>query len=139
MIRLTHEPIDAGKLIEAVNRPDCGAIVTFLGTVRDVTGDQHTAALEYEAYPELAETVLNKIKSAAMRKWPIQAIAIIHRLGLLQPAESSVGVAVACPHRADAFEACKFVIDHLKAEAPIWKREHSPDGSARWVHPGVTS
>ena len=139
MIRFTEDAIDPAALFADVNRPDCGAVVTFLGTVRDMTGDVATAALEYEAHTELADAILKKIESAVNLRWPVRAISIVHRLGVVRPTEASVGVAVACPHRADAFDACRFIIDRLKTEVPIWKRELSPDGSAHWVHPGVPS
>ncbi|MFL5327698.1 MAG: molybdenum cofactor biosynthesis protein MoaE [Gemmataceae bacterium] len=139
MIELTTEAIDAGKLAAHVNRTDCGAIVTFLGTVRDITGDVQTAALEYEAHSELAEKMLETIELETRKRWPVRAVAIIHRLGCMVPGEASVGIAVSSPHRADAFAACHFIIDRIKVDVPIWKRELSPEGAARWVHPGVTS
>src|SRR2546423_12449615 len=105
MIRLTHDPIDAGSLFAEVNRPDCGAVVTFLGTVREMTGDVATAALEYEAHAELAEAVLKKIEASVKQRWPARAVMIVHRLGLFPPPEGSGGVAVACPPRARVVDA----------------------------------
>jgi molybdopterin synthase catalytic subunit len=139
MIRLTDEPIDYAALTESVRRPGCGGVVLFLGTVRDLTGDQVTEALDYEAYPAMAERKLAEIVIEARKRWPVGEIAIIHRLGRLGVGEVSVAVAVSCPHRAEAFEACRFTIDRLKQVVPIWKKENRPDGSSDWVHPDGAS
>jgi molybdopterin synthase catalytic subunit len=135
MIRLTSEPIDHAALTEAVRRPGCGAVVTFLGTVRDLTDGRVTVALDYEAYPGMAEKQLAEIEAQTRRRWPVGDIALVHRLGRLDVGEVSVAVAVSCPHRGDAFDACRFAIDRLKALVPIWKRENWSDGSTEWVHP----
>ena len=135
MIRLTHEPIDYHALTEAVRRPGCGGVVLFLGTVRDLTGDEVTAYLEYEAYPGMAEKKLAQLEEETRARWPIGDIAMVHRLGRLEVSEISVAVAVSCPHRAQAFEACRHAIDRLKEIVPIWKKENRPDGSSDWVHP----
>lgn len=134
MIRLTREPIDYHTLTEQVRRPDCGAVVLFLGTVRELTGERVTIALDYEAYPAMAEKKLAEIEADARRQWPVGDIAIVHRLGHLAVADISVAVAVSCPHRAQAFEACRHAIDRLKELAPIWKKENWADGSTEWVH-----
>jgi molybdopterin synthase catalytic subunit len=135
MIRLTHDPIDYHALTESVRSPHCGAVVTFLGTVRDLTGEQVTVALDYEAYPGMAEKKLAEIEADTRARWPVGEVAIVHRLGRLDVGEVSVAVAVSCPHRADAFAACKHAIDRLKELVPIWKREHGPAGVGDWVHP----
>ena len=137
MIRLTRDPIDHAALTESVRRPHCGAVVTFLGTVRDLTGDKVTAALDYEAYPAMAEAKLAEIEAGARARWPVGDIALVHRLGRLEIGEVSVAVAVSCPHRADAFEACRHAIDRLKELVPIWKKENWADGTTEWVHPGT--
>jgi molybdopterin synthase catalytic subunit len=137
MIRLTREPIDHLRLTEAVRRNGCGAVVTFLGTVRDVTGDQVTVALDYEAYPGMAQKKLAEIEQDTRERWPVGDIVIEHRLGHLEVGEISVAVAVSCPHRAQAFEACRHAIDRLKELAPIWKKENWADGRTEWVHPGA--
>lgn len=134
MFRLTHDAIDYGALTESVRQPHCGAVVLFLGTVRDLTGEQVTVFLEYEAYAPMAEKKLAEIEAAARQKWPVGEVAIVHRLGRLEVGEVSVAVAVSTPHRADAFEACRFVIDTLKELVPIWKKENAPDGTGEWVH-----
>jgi molybdopterin synthase catalytic subunit len=139
MIRLTDEPIDYTALTESVRRPGCGGVVLFLGTVRDLTDDQVTEALEYEAYPAMAERKLAEIEREARERWPVGEMAVIHRLGRLAVSEVSVAVAVSCPHRAEAFEACRYAIDRLKEIVPIWKKENRPDGSSDWVHPDVAA
>jgi molybdopterin synthase catalytic subunit len=135
MIRLTHEPIDPAALTEQVRRPGCGAVVTFLGTVRDLTEGLVTTALEYEAYPSMAEKKLAEIETETRARWPIGDIALVHRLGRLEVSEISVVVAVSCPHRAQAFEACRHAIDRLKEIVPIWKKENWADGRSEWIHP----
>jgi molybdopterin synthase catalytic subunit len=138
MIRLTREPIDYNALTEAVRSPHCGAVALFLGTVRDLTGEQVTTHLDYEAYPPMAEKELARIEAEARRRWPVGEIALVHRLGRLDVGEISVAVAVSCPHRADAFAACRYAIDALKESVPIWKKENAPDGQGDWVHPEGT-
>ncbi len=135
MIALTHEVIDYHALTESVRRPGCGAVVLFLGTVRDRTGDQLTVALDYEAYPTMAEKKLAEVEQETRARWPIGDIVLVHRLGHLQVGEVSVAVAVSCPHRAEAFEAGRYAIDRLKEIVPIWKKENDPEGAGHWVHP----
>jgi molybdopterin synthase catalytic subunit len=137
MILLTREPIDYRELTESVRRPGCGAVVTFLGTVRDLTGDQVTVALDYDSYPAMAEKKMAEIESDARERWPVGDIAMIHRLGHLEVSDISVAVAVSCPHRAQAFEACRHAIDRLKELVPIWKKENWADGRTEWVHPSM--
>lgn len=137
MVRLTREPIDDHALTEMVLRPNCGAVVTFLGTVRDLTGDRVTVALDYDAYPEMAEKKMAEIEADTRSRWPVGELAMVHRLGHLDVGEVSVAVAVSCPHRAQAFEACRHAIDRLKELVPIWKKENWSDGRTEWVHPGT--
>src|SRR4029077_17171292 len=111
MIRLTREPIDHYTLTEQVRRNDCGAVVSFLGTVRDLTGDRVTVALDYEAYPGMAEKKLAEIEQEARSRWPVGDIILEHRLGHLDVGDISVAVAVSCPHRHQAFDACRHAID----------------------------
>src|SRR5262245_49821592 len=110
MIRLTQEPIDYHRMTEQVRRPDCGAVVTFLGTVRDLTEGRMTTALDYEAYPGMAEKKMAEIEQATRQRWPVGELLMVHRLGHLAVGEVSVAVAVSCPHRAEAFEACRYAI-----------------------------
>lgn len=136
MISLTHEPINYQALTESVRSPNSGAVVLFLGTVRELTGGRRTVALDYEGYPAMAEAKLAELEAEACLRWPIDRVGIIHRLGHLELGDISVAVAVSCPHRGQAFEAGKFLIDELKVRVPIWKKENWDDGSTEWVHPG---
>ncbi len=135
MSYLTREPIDYARMTEKVRRPGSGAVVVFLGTVRDLTGNDVTLALDYDAYGPMAETKLAEIEAETRQRWPVGEIAIVHRLGRLEVGEVSVAVAVSCPHRAEAFEACRFAIDRTKELVPIWKKENWADGRTEWVHP----
>jgi molybdopterin synthase catalytic subunit len=135
MIRLTREPIDYHALTESVRRDNCGAVVTFLGTVRDLTGDEVTVALDYEAYGPMAEKKMAEIEADTRARWPVGDIAMVHRLGCLEVGEISVAVALSCPHRGQAFDACRHAIDRLKELVPIWKKENWADGRTQWVHP----
>jgi molybdopterin synthase catalytic subunit len=136
MIRLTTEAIDYHALTEQVRRPECGGVALFLGTVRDLTDGRVTMALDYEVYPGMAEKKLAEIEAETRARWPVGDIALVHRLGHLEVGEVSVAVAVSCPHRAEAFAACRYAIDRLKEVVPIWKKENWADGSTEWVHPG---
>jgi molybdopterin synthase catalytic subunit len=135
MIRLTKELIDYYALTEQVRRPDCGGVVTFLGTVRDLTDGRVTTALDYEAYPQMAEKKMAEIEAETRKRWPVGDIMMVHRLGHVEVGEISVAVAVSCPHRGQAFEACRYAIDRLKELVPIWKKENWADGTTEWVHP----
>jgi len=137
MIRLTREVIDYHAMTEQVRRGDSGAVVLFLGTVRDLTGERVTVALDYEAYPAMAEKKMAEIEVETRQRWPVGEMVLEHRLGHLDVGDVSVAVAVSCPHRAQAFEACRYAIDRLKELVPIWKKENWADGSTEWVHPGV--
>src|SRR5688500_6139858 len=119
MIRLTREPIDYHALTEAVRSPRCGAVCLFLGTVRDLTGEQVTEFLDYDAYPPMAEKKLAEIEAEVRTRWPVGDVALVHRLGRLAVGEVSVAVAVSCPHRAQAFDAGRYAIDTLKELVPM--------------------
>ncbi len=135
MIRLTHDPIDYHALTESVRRADCGAVVLFLGTVRDLTDGKVTTALDYEAYPDMAEKKMAEIEADTRSRWHVGDIAMIHRLGHFDVGAVSVAAAVSCPHRGEAFMACRHAIDRLKELVPIWKKENWADGSTEWVDP----
>ena len=137
MIEITDGPIDHAALTERVRSSRAGAVCTFLGTVREITGDRRTASLDYEAYPAMASAELEKLEVEARGRWPIQDLALVHRVGRLGLGEVSVAVAVSCPHRDQAFEACRWLIDAIKATVPIWKKETYADGRDEWVHPGA--
>jgi molybdopterin synthase catalytic subunit len=136
MVRLTREPIDYTALTEQARRPSCGGVVVFLGTVRDLTGERVTVALDYEAYAGMAEKKMAEIEEDTRRRWPVGEIVMVHRLGRLEVGDISVAVAVSCPHRTEAFDACRHAIDRLKELVPIWKKENWADGTTEWVHPG---
>jgi molybdopterin synthase catalytic subunit len=138
MVRLTYDPIDHAALTESVRRPGCGAVVTFLGTVRDLTGDEVTLALEYEAYPPMAQSKMAEIEADTRARWSVGEMSLVHRLGRLEVGEVSVAVAVSTPHRTDAFAACRHAIDRLKELVPIWKKDHAPEGISGWIHPTQT-
>jgi molybdopterin synthase catalytic subunit len=135
MIQLTRESIDHAAITEQARRHDSGAVVTFLGTVRDLTGARVTLALDYEAYPGMAEKKMAEIEGETRERWPVGEMVMVHRLGHLEVGDISVAVAVSCPHRAQAFEACRYAIDRLKELVPIWKKENWADGTTEWVHP----
>jgi molybdopterin synthase catalytic subunit len=137
MIEITDSPIDHAAATERVRSHQAGAICTFLGTVRELTGSRRTVALSYEAYPEMALKKLAELEAEARGRWPIIELVVIHRVGQLDLGEVSVAVAVSCPHRQQAFEACQWLIDTLKEVVPIWKKENWADGSQEWVHPGL--
>lgn len=135
MTELTSHKIDTAALLDRVQSPSAGAVVLFLGTTREMTGTRGTESLDYEAYPEMAERKLAELESEARRRWPLIECYVIHRLGHLLPGEVSVAVAVSTPHREDAFVAGRWLIDTIKQEVPIWKRENWIDGATDWVHP----
>ena len=136
MIRLTDNPIDTAAVLDAVASPAAGAVVLFLGTVREITGEQQTVSLEYESYAKMAEKRLADLAADARQKWPLTGCAIVLRLGILPVGEISVAIAVSASHRHEAFEAGRWLIDQIKRDVPIWKKENYADGTGDWVHPG---
>jgi molybdopterin synthase catalytic subunit len=137
MIQLTNDPIDTNPLLKSARHPNAGAVLLFLGTTREITSGRQTVALDYEAYREMAERRLAELESEARNRWPVIECTIVHRLGRVPIAEASVAIVVSTPHRADAFAAGQWLIDTLKRDVPIWKREHWADGTTEWVHPGL--
>jgi len=124
-------PIDTSALVEELVRPDSGAMVLFLGTVRDHSETaQGVTHLEYEVYPEEVVPKIRQIVDEAGERWPILSVVVEHRSGSVTLEEASVAVGVSAAHRADAFVAAQFIIDELKTRAPIWKKEHWPGGSS---------
>ncbi len=119
-------------LLSRVSGPDCGGVVTFSGVVRNRARGQAIDHLVYEAYPPMAEQELQKILAQVRKRWPEVRLALSHRVGRLEIGDAAVMIAAAAPHRADAFEACRFAIDALKQSVPIWKKEFAEDG-AYWV------
>ena len=132
-IEVTPSSIDPASVLALVSDSSAGAVVLFLGTVRDhAPGRDGVTHLEYEAYDGVVEPKIAEIVSEARRKWPIERVAAIHRTGSLRVTDIAVAVAVSSAHRADAFAAGQYLIDELKSRAPIWKKEHWP-GGAEWV------
>ena len=133
---LSDGPIDVGKVVARVSGPGMGGIVTFIGAVRNRARGRDIRHLEYESYPEMAEREMERIASQAAERWPGTQVAIAHRAGHLEIGDIAVVVVAAAPHRAEAFEACRFAIDTLKQTVPIWKKEVATDGEY-WVdeHP----
>lgn len=132
MISLTQYPIDLRATITTVVTPESGGIDVFIGTTRNHSDARTVTLLEYEAYEPMALQIMEKIVREAQTKWPIHEVAIVHRLGEVPVGEASVVIAVSGAHRNEAFEACRFLIDTLKREVPIWKREHFADGTNEW-------
>ena len=126
------DPIDTEALVAEVGRPQSGATVLFVGTVRNHSeGKTGVTHLDYEVYAEMVEPKITEVVTEATNKWPVFAVAVEHRSGVVSLGEASVAVAVSSAHRADAFDAAEFIIDELKRTAPIWKKEHWP-GGAEW-------
>jgi molybdopterin synthase catalytic subunit len=134
VIRIQAEDFDVGAEIGKVKagRNDIGAVVAFLGTVRDRTGEQSVEEMTIEHYPGMTEAELQRLEAEACARWKLQACTILHRYGSLRAADNIVLVVTASAHREDAFQAAQFLMDDLKTRAPFWKRERGPDGS-RWV------
>ena len=127
-IAITREKFDAGAHIEAAKRRTTGAIVTFVGVVRD----DAIESIEIEAYEEVAETDLYEIRDEAVAKYDLQEVTIVHRTGKLRVGEDILLIVVSAGHRKQAFSGCEYILERIKERAPIWKREILPDGD-RWV------
>ena len=129
-VSVGEDPIDTAALAAEVTRPDSGATVVFLGTVRDHSeGKVGVTHLDYEVYGEMVEPKIAEVVDSACAQWPVLAAAVEHRSGIVKVGQTSVAVAISSAHRADAFEAARFVIDELKRTAPIWKKEFWSGGS----------
>lgn len=135
--RVTSDVLDGGAVASAVASAGCGAVATFVGLVRDHNAGRHVLWLDYEAYGPLAEKTFERISAEASGRWPHVRMAIHHRIGRLAIGEASVAIAVASPHRADAFAACRYAIERVKQVAPIWKHEHFEGGDV-WIE-GATA
>lgn len=135
-IQISDKPLSEKNCLDFVSHPGAGGIVNFIGTVRNQTQGKAVIKLEFEAYVPMAISEMRKIAERATEKWPVQKMAIHHRVGTLAIGEIAVIISVACPHRKAAFEACSFAIDTLKETVPIWKKEFFEDGAV-WVaaHP----
>jgi molybdopterin synthase catalytic subunit len=135
--RVTPHAIDPRELLDDSLAPSDGAALLFWGVVRGEHGGRAVDSLEYEAYAEMAEHKMQQIADEARDRFGTGRIAIVHRVGMLSVGEASVGIAVAAPHRGEAYEASRYVIEELKRRVPVWKREGYVDGERSWV-PGYT-
>ncbi len=132
MIRVTKSRLDPAALDRAVSSPKHGAVASFVGTVRSPHAGRVVTAVSYDCFTPLAEKELSRIAAAAERRWPVR-VAVEHRIGRLRVGEASVAVAAGSGHRAEAFEACRFVIEEIKRRVPVWKKEHYAGGDGRWL------
>ncbi len=132
LISITHEQLDRDALVAAVSHPGAGGIVVFEGVVRDNARGKQVRYLEYDVYPEMAVQQIREIVAEAERRWGVERVAVAHRVGRLEIGEASVIIIVASPHRAEAFDACRYIIDTLKTTVPIWKKEVATNGE-EWV------
>ena len=133
MYKITNNKFEPGALFEWTLKPHHGAVVTFAGTVRADTDGRKTLQLEYEAYTEMAEAKMKEVGAEIRARWGIEDVAMIHRVGTLDIGEISILIAVATPHRENAFEACSYAIDRVKQIVPVWKKEIWADGDREWV------
>lgn len=136
MFQIVEEEISLPSVLQAVEDESTGAVVIFLGRVRDRTAGRRVLALEYEAYREMAERKLAEIGEEVQGRWALGKVAIVHRVGRLGVGEVSVVIAVAAPHRREAFEACRHTIDRVKEVVPIWKKEIYEGGKMKWTTNG---
>ncbi len=134
MFEITDQPLSLEPVVNAVRRSNSGAIAAFLGVVRERTRGRQVRYLEYEAYREMAIPKMRAIADEIRRKWEVDEIAMVHRIGHLQVGDASVAIAVSAPHRHQALAACAYAIDRLKETVPIWKKEVWTDGE-EWVGP----
>lgn len=134
VFRLSAAPLDPSALQAALADPRAGACVTFEGWVRDHNEGRPVHSLEYEAYAELAEKEGQRVVEEATARFAVQAIHAVHRTGHLRIGDLAVWVGVSAAHRAAAFDACRYVIDELKARLPIWKKEHYANGTSEWIN-----
>lgn len=132
MVRLQQEPIVVEDVLRAVASASAGAIDVFIGTTRDNAEGRSVRSLDYEAHAPMALNEIERIVSDARRRWTLSGVAVVHRTGRVPVGEASVVIAVSAPHRSEAFEACRYIIDTLKQTVPIWKKEEFADGSSEW-------
>ncbi len=133
--RLSDQPLDAAGLLAEVAATGCGATVLFVGTVRRSPEDGDIAGIEYSAYPEMAEREFDRIVAEVRERWPMARVALRHRVGHVPTGEASIAIAVASPHRAEAYDASRYLIEETKKRVPVWKKEQLASGRSRWVEP----
>lgn len=129
---VTREAIALDRLVAGVSGPGRGGTAAFLGTVRAAPEDGPVVAIEYSAYEEMLTAEIERIRGEAAARWPGAEVALQHRIGTVPLGEASIAVAAAAPHRAEAFDACRFVIEEAKRRLPVWKKERLSDGTDRW-------
>ena len=132
MYRVNQLEINVAEIVALVQDNGSGAVVTFVGVVRDHSAGRTVTKLLYEAHESMAETQIGNICDVAKEKWGVQNIAVRHRTGMLQVGDVVAVIAVSAPHRREAFQACEFIIDRVKKEVPIWKKEFYADGG-EWI------
>lgn len=130
---VTREPIDAARILAEVGTASDGAMLLFLGIVRNRNEGRPVDHLDYDAYVQMAEKTLAEIVDEARARWEVGEVRVVHRIGRLEIGEASVAIAVASPHRDGAYQASRYVIEELKRRAPIWKREGYLDGESEWL------
>ena len=132
MIAVIDRPIDIPEILASVKDSSAGAVDLFIGTTRDVSRGKRVKYLEYEAYGPMAQQQMEQMAGEVLQKWKVSRISIVHRVGRVAIGEASVVIAVSSAHRREAFEACRYLIDTLKRDIPIWKKEYFEDGAV-WV------
>ncbi len=132
---LTRNPIFLAQLLAEASSPACGGTCVFLGTVRSGPEERGVTAIEYSAYEEMVEGELGRIVAEVGERWSGARVALRHRLGVIAAGEASIVIVAAAPHRAQAFEACRYVIEEVKRRVPVWKKELRADGTEVWVDP----
>jgi molybdopterin synthase catalytic subunit len=132
---LTRDPVSLEHLLAEVTSPANGGTCVFLGTVRSGPEEGGVTGIEYSGYEQMVEAEFARILAEVRERWPAVRSQLRHRLGLVPRGEASIAIAAAAPHRADAFEACRYIIEAVKQRVPIWKRELREDGTAIWVDP----
>ncbi len=134
MIEIVETPIDIGQVLASVKDPAAGGIDLFIGTTRNNSRGRQVLYLEYETYQTMALKLMYRIADEAEKRWDLKKISVVHRIGRVDIGEASVVIATSAAHRKEAFEACRYAIDALKKDVPIWKKEHFEDGEI-WVGP----
>jgi molybdopterin synthase catalytic subunit len=135
-VEVTRTPIDLPALLARIGDPGAGAVLSFVGAVRNQKQGRRVLRIDYEAYEPMALKELHRIGEALLQRWPVQRACLVHRTGRLEIGEASVAILVATAHRAPGFEALRYAIEALKKDVPIWKKEHFEDGEV-WVQEGA--
>ena len=135
MIEFVREPIDLNRISSFCSMDRVGAVSLFVGITRRFTGNIETLCLEYEAYESMATMKMLELTTRVAQQWQIARVAFVHRLGRVAIGETSMVVAVGSAHRDNAIDACHWIVERVKAEVPIWKKEHYAEGDPKWIHP----